>query len=427
MSKSAVKKTRTDSNSKPVKKLQSKGKSVEKVSSDEPNPGSPGIQRSRSERIPNLSQQPSVGLAASGSKTVKKPHISNKKSHINIKKDKKNILNISFKDINDEYCWGNYGDTKVILMKENGYVNATKLCSDAKTKTGTKKEFKEWKKNASSKELMKALQNDLLSSGENLPGEKSPPEILIPITTGSKHHTEIRGTYAHPDLIPQILSWASPSFAIRVSRIVNEYFTKIELKKLEEELEIKDHTIHKLNSKVDTLIAKNDQLLAKNSKMDKRLKRLLDLNEDMYDQNEEITNKIDVISNERVVSTEDPEYDHIFVLIKNNDDPNDYDEDKIIYDYYVLRVMRKCYKQRLMEHKARHPDMKVILKITYSPNSVNLWLRVKKKLGKGKGKDRKISYNGCKFNLKNKYSEKKLIRDITKIHNERLDHDLVEV
>lgn len=231
---------------------------------------------------------------------------------------------------------------------------------------------------------------------------------------------KIRGTYAHPDLIPHIATWASQKFALKVSKIVNEYFIKKELKKLEKEIREKDKTIHELNSKVDTL-------LVENSKMSKKLGHLFDLNKDMYDQNEDITNKLDVISNDRVVSTKNPNYENGIVVIKNNDDPADYDKGETIYEYSVSRIMKQSYKQKMAMHKASHPNMKVIMRIPYSPNSINLWLRIKQNLGKGKGKGKKIIYNGCKFNLKDGYTEKRLIRDIKKIHNERLDYDVVEV
>jgi hypothetical protein len=38
---------------------------------------------------------------------------------------------IIYEDLGDKYnkyAYGMYGDFKVIIMKENGYINATKLC-----------------------------------------------------------------------------------------------------------------------------------------------------------------------------------------------------------------------------------------------------------------------------------------------------------
>ncbi len=120
--------------------------------------------------------------------------------------------------------------------------------------------------------------------------------------------------------------------------------------------------------------------------MDKRIKRLLKKNDELYDQNDEIIGKIDIISNDRVVSTGNPKDRHMLVIIKNNDDPEEYDDDEEIYEYHALRVMEKSYKSRLTEHIARHPNMEIISTIPYSPNSMNLWTRYKNKFGKGKKK-----------------------------------------
>ena len=193
----------------------------------------------------------------------------------------------------------------------------------------------------------------------------------------------------------------------------------------------KEKLIKKKDDKIDKLLEENkeqtskiDQLLSKNNKMDKRIKRLLHKNDDLYDQNEEIINKVDLISNDRVVTTGNFKNDHMLVIIKNNDDPSEYDEDDVIYDYHALRVMKKSYNQRLITHKNRHPKMKIIMKISYSPNSMNLWTRIKSKLGSGKNK--KIIYDNCKFNLKNQYDEETLINDIQKIHDERLNYDDID-
>ena len=339
---------------------------------------------------------------------------------------KNNINDIIFKDINDDYSFGKYGDFNVIIMKENGYINATKICNDAITKNGNKKEFKEWLKINNSKFLIEEISSD---------GGIPPSELLIQIKSGSKKLTEIRGTYAHPDLIPHIASWASPQFAVRISKIVNKYLIKKALKEKEKLIKKKDDKIDKLNNKIDELLTNNKELLTnnkemlsnnkdllkKNDKMDKRIRRLLTKNDDLYDQNDEIINMIDTISNDRVISTGDSNNNHMLVIIKNNDDPEDFEEEEEIYNYHALRVMKKSYKQRLFDHKNRHPNMNVLMKISYSPNSINLWARIKNKLGSDKNK--KIIFNNCKFNLKKKYTEEEMINDIKDIHDERLNYN----
>ena len=61
------------------------------------------------------------------------------------------------------------------------------------------------------------------------------------------------------------------------------------------------------------------------------------------------------------------------------------------------------------------------MKISYSPNSINLWTRIKKKLGTGKSK--KIIFDNCKFNLKRGYNEEQLLVDIKNIHDKRLNNE----
>ena len=63
-----------------------------------------------------------------------------------------NPLNdIAFEDINDEYCYGKYGDFDVIMMKNNGYINATNLCDYIVEQTGSKKTYKHWNDNKNKK------------------------------------------------------------------------------------------------------------------------------------------------------------------------------------------------------------------------------------------------------------------------------------
>ena len=199
------------------------------------------------------------------------------------------IRNLCIIRINDDFSYGNYGVFQVIIKNDNGFMNATKLCKDGG------KEFRNWKANANAKELISAV-----SSSARIPADG----ILQTITGGK--NVVIRGTYVHPDLIPHIASWVSPEFAIKVSKIVNEYF----IKKASEE---KDKLLHKKDDKIDRLTKeirkqtemihvqtrksdeqarKNDKQYKKISKMDNRIKRLLVKNDGLRDQNDEILGKI---------------------------------------------------------------------------------------------------------------------------------------
>nr|WBF70376.1 SET domain protein [Megavirus caiporensis] len=322
--------------------------------------------------------------------------------------------NVIFENINDEYALGKFGDLEVVMMRENGYVNATNLCK----KCG--KDYKNWKRNDNSKELEKELIKQLSSGAQNRAREKSSAHYRaaeVTHTVKGGKLTIIRGTYVHPKLIIHIASWCSTEYAMKVSDIVTEYHAKEEIEKRELLLKKKDDKIDKLSKKLDRQNNKIDELLQKNEKMDNRIKRLVKKNDEIYNINQDMLGKIDVISNDRVVKGRSSD-DHMFVIVKNNDDPNEYDEDEDIYEYSAFRLMKKSYKIRMSEHLERHPEMEIVLKISHSPNSMNLWNRIKTKLGK-----KKITYSGCNFNLEDDYTENKLVRDIKKIHNERLDTD----
>ena len=113
--------------------------------------------------------------------------------------NKCDLRNISFQDIDEKFSYGQYGDFDVIIMRKNGYINATKLCAIVK------KKFKNWLQNKNS--------TDLINEASNFLGIDK--EFLIIKKMNVKNFT--RGSYVHPKLIPHIAMWMSPKFAIKVS------------------------------------------------------------------------------------------------------------------------------------------------------------------------------------------------------------------
>ena len=156
-------------------------------------------------------------------------------------------------------------------------------------------------------------------------------------------------------------------------------------------------------------------------KMNKRIKRLLIKNDQLYDQNDEIINKIDLINNNKVVLTGKNKDQYRLIIIKLNRDPEDYDDGDTFFEYTALNVMSMSLKKRMVGYSQRYPEMEILMEIEYSPHLLNLWHQIKSQLGSGK--NNKIFIKGCKFNLIKKYTEKKLVQDITKIHDERFVND----
>jgi hypothetical protein len=85
----------------------------------------------------------------------------------------------------------------------DSYINVTKLCEDKG------KSFTSWLENQQSKDLIAELVKNKNDS------------VLIDKMNMSD---EIRGIYAHLDLIPSIISWISPSSALKIGEIINNHY-----------------------------------------------------------------------------------------------------------------------------------------------------------------------------------------------------------
>lgn len=120
----------------------------------------------------------------------------------------------------------------VVSRMGDNYINATQLCQ-----AGGKK-FNHW----FSLETTKHLINELnLNTG-------IPALELVEINVGGNH----TGSWIHPDIAIQLAQWISPSFALQVSKWIRNLFTNgsefLNIKKLEEEIKIKDERIKSLQN-----------------------------------------------------------------------------------------------------------------------------------------------------------------------------------
>jgi len=106
--------------------------------------------------------------------------------------------------IDDDYSCMQCGKLNIILMNKNGYINANKLCSNAG------KEFRKWKENKISLELISELSISL----------DIPAKDLMEIPNVKN---ELRGTYIHQQLIIHVAYWCGPNFAIKMGKWINEW------------------------------------------------------------------------------------------------------------------------------------------------------------------------------------------------------------
>lgn len=104
--------------------------------------------------------------------------------------------------INKEYAHARLGEFHVIMMVENGYINATKICE----KYG--KLLKNWTRNKDATELISKIEEHVCVN------------IMI---KNMKGPYETRGTYVHPLLVTPIALWISPKFGAKVSIWIEEW------------------------------------------------------------------------------------------------------------------------------------------------------------------------------------------------------------
>ncbi|HSA76301.1 MAG TPA: KilA-N domain-containing protein [Nitrosarchaeum sp.] len=293
-----------------------------------------------------------------------------------------------FLDAKKEYARGKYGEFEVIMTKD-GYVNATKLCN------GKGKRFDNWLQNKSSKELI----NEINSCAPCFQGAQK--KCIVKLMGGK--NMEIKGTYVHPDLVPHIASWISPVFALKVSKIVNEYLVQEYKNRLSESEKLimkKDGIIQKKKGKITELIEKVDKLLENNGELKEMVSGL-------QTQNDTLEEKLDGALYHKNIPPSDDSYTHKFALLKINDT-------KFKYDYHVIRIQKRSYEKTCKAYKFAHPKCEVLVNLEYSPNSISLWNRITEEIS-----DNFKKRNVNDFSLKKSFSEKEMIARIKEIHNSR--------
>ena len=326
------------------------------------------------------------------------------------------IRSIIYEDIDNDFSWGQYFEFKVIIMKRNGFINATKLCQN----DGSGKKFKEWPRNKSSQELVAELEAS----------PDSPGKSLIKIVTGPNL---TRGTYAHSLLISTIAMWASSKFGLKVNRIVKDFSIRTykdtirmhveTINGKNTELVAKDDKIGELSSKIDSQSVKIDSQNAKIDSQSEEIRRLLNrsdqvlgtLNEtkekldetaeEVVETKEEvrkITTKLNIAVEDRVPKAEQKAKLETFVLIKNDE------EDK--YDYYVMCGQKSYVNTKSKKYINEGVNRKELLRIEYQANSKNLLIRIKEQM------EDELTYKGNNISIHNeKLTDKSFIKKIKEI------------
>jgi len=121
------------------------------------------------------------------------------------------LNDICYELIKDSFHYGTFGEFTLVIDKNTGCFNATKLCKQGN------KDFSDWSCLKRAKELIKFYHK---SRPQNSGGG------FYEIKADNKHelNKQITGQYVQKEFILDIASWISPEFYFKCSQIVNDYF-----------------------------------------------------------------------------------------------------------------------------------------------------------------------------------------------------------
>ncbi len=139
-----------------------------------------------------------------------------------------------YEHIKDTFYYGLFGDFKLVIDKNTGYFNATKLC-----KVGNKK-FNDWSRLEKSKNMVEYYQPryGISRIGYEIKGNN---DLL---------NKQVTGTYVPKELILDIASWISIEFYDKCNNIIINYFVnefkKMDKIKLQEKIKEVEESMAKL-------------------------------------------------------------------------------------------------------------------------------------------------------------------------------------
>lgn len=289
------------------------------------------------------------------------------------------ITKLAYKKINDNYSKAKYGDFDVIMDMNTGYINATNLCVDGG------KQLKDWFMNDSNKEVVESY---IKLFNIN----------TLTYSINGCNITETSGTYVHPKLITHITSWVYPSFAWKVSELVNNHLIK------ENEDEITLLSEHK--NKLEKMFEESENRRMESDKINKQL-----LN-DIIHQNHINFSKLDKIHHKIYKNTD---------IIKRLETRLEKIVEEVVppikqlslHEYFgIMKINNPIFKRQYKVYYGLKKDIKkirtsilatyrnaVILKeVGPYPNTHNFLRQIKEKYSRGMKSKLQISYNFINLN-----------------------------
>ena len=169
---------------------------------------------------------------------------------------------------------GSYHGFSILIRQSDGHINATKLCEQFETRNGNPKRFrdifdntnwhefydefcKEYEKNVFA--VFPANAENTGNSDEKVSGGIFPNVEFIDNCMQS-YSNKCRGIYIHPKLINYVAIWASPKYAVYVSKIMDLLNERIQVTNEDQTQLIQNlqQEIEKLKDNIEDLKSENE-------------------------------------------------------------------------------------------------------------------------------------------------------------------------
>ncbi|GFW55303.1 putative KilA-N domain-containing protein 006L [Trichonephila clavipes] len=288
------------------------------------------------------------------------------------------LNDICYEQIKDNFYYGLFGDFRLVIDKNTGCFNATKLCN-----SGGKK-FKHWSMLEKSKRLLNYY--DLKSCGRDSNrsfyesksrGRDSNLGFYeIKGDNNDALNKQITGQYVRQELILDIASWISVEFYDRCNRVILNYFVN-EYKTMEKnEFEMK---LKEIEDKMQSIVLEKDTF----------------------------QHKLEVSVEDRAPQPAKKSKRERFVLKRNDD----------TYPYYAIRAQDAHAKTALKKQSSCYKEVSILLDLSCHPNSKTLYERIRDELKK-KG----VTFSLCAISLADSaVNEEELVKAMKDINDEKRD------
>lgn len=333
------------------------------------------------------------------------------------------LKDVCYEHIKDNFCYGLFGNFKLVIDKGTGCFNATKLCSNSG------KRFRDWTRLEKSKRLLEYYDH---SCGDNMRGNF----YEVRESNNDELNKQITGQYVQKELILDIASWISVEFYDKCNQIIINYFVgefksmdkddfEAKIKDIEERMSDiileKEDIIQEKNDKIDELLQLGRQQEERSKRQEEMLRSLgvhledvacqnNELLEKVDDQNEKldvIQNKLDIAVEDRAPQPKKTNKRERFILLKRND-PH--------FKYYTIRAQDVNARIAIKRQRTLFTEVEILMDIHCHPNSKTLYVRVKEDL-----KEKGVIFNLCKISLEESpITEEQLIQAMQIINDEKL-------